>query len=420
MWLRVVVLTLAVVGASACRAIGPGSSAPTTQSITSPSPSDAAPRPETERGPALPSPTPAVPPPSPPLTSCAAGRSAISDGLPQLPSGALGVAVIRRGKDLWLVAMDDPANEVRITSCPLAEYAGSLSRNGNVEVYFASQIPTDRMDRATVYRAVLGGGKADPLVEFDCGSPVCLSGSRSSVAVAPDGVRVAIASAGSILLHDLRTKTTVNVAQAGPSVGLHGGLKASRPNWSADGRYLGFGQGIEVDDLYAYDTVTGTRTKIANQTALHWSRSGASVCSGGPTNGRDGQVFTLPSNDSRLFPTPDGNSPQGGYYYGCAWAKDGRVALGFTEASDGLGRRGTSVIQLFDRQLRPIGEWGGETSPIVWAADDRSLIAARYEVADPRYSGLRISGYVLLQPGGTVMPLALRAGDEILDVLPPP
>lgn len=145
--------------------------------------------------------------------------------------GQLLVGTAGRGLGLWSLDVDNAARPVTLTRPePEYDYAPAWSPDGS-RIAFVRRLP--RGDTGVVWIASADGTDARSV------------GAGSSPAWAPDGVRLAFGRGSDIVVHDVASRATRTVVEAGSTD--HG---VGAPEWSPDGRLIAYLQTYRPSDEY--------------------------------------------------------------------------------------------------------------------------------------------------------------------------
>ena len=251
-----------------------------------------------------------------------------------------------------------------------------------------------RIPRTTVVYRLKPGSSADRLFDF-----VCVGGCYESLGLSNDGALLAYDAIDGLRIRRLGDGDDRVLAPSDRSARNY--RSRGNPSWSADGRWVSFDYSGEAVTQGAIEVATGREHRIGNQTVPRWSPTGASICEGTVT-GRDGQILQPDSGQSVTIANIN-NSSNFHHFTACAWAPDGRVAMGFSAG-----------IRILAPDFTATSEMYGVGIPAAWAADGKTLIT--WDPVEPRKYLPRV--HRQLRSDGTTAPISLCQNDVLLAVLP--
>lgn len=331
--------------------------------------------------------------------------------------------VVQRQGALWLVSLDHPDRDMRLTEPGVrAGYVGAVRSGATTDIYFATLEAPGPTGRVSLRRVTWPGGIPERLFGYQ-GEPVAsLTSDGSLLAYADEaGVHVRSLDAGRDTIASPRRRCRPGIANC---------VDAQTPAWSEDGRFLAFRRPFQEDGAVrvlepqgAPNAETNTKTWGTPQ----WSPTGTALCGLGPqTDGLENDVRIYNALNHTARPLAIVLPPSGAHVFaqGCGWSGSGSLAVGFLlrERTTGPGpgtydsplSGGGSFTQkpgvaVFDPTGGATALFMGATGTL-WMPDSQRLVV---QVESPGGGGRTH----LLDMQGRLSPIDLPA-DRILAVLP--
>ena len=228
-----------------------------------------------------------------------------------------------------------------------------------------------------------------PLLRASLALPVGfeLDGDNASLALSPDGSRVALAGSAP----GEKQRIWVRALDSLAAQPLSGTENATYPFWSPDGRFIGFFADRKVKKVPAGGGTVQTICEASDGRGADWSRRGEIVFTPGPLDG----LFRVPAAGGTpvRLTTPQG---PGGTHRLPRFLPDGRRLLFF--AGDNTGEQ--NAIHLLDLET-------GRTAPVAREKSEGRYLAPGY-LAFVREGQLMIQPVdkSSLQPEGEAVPVA--------------